>query len=31
VIGQGWRLSRQPHALRDVTIELPGIDEPIEP
>ena len=31
LIAAGWRLSCQAHALRDVTIELPGMDEPIEP
>lgn len=27
LIGAGWRLSCQSHALREVTIELPGMDE----
>ena len=30
LIAAGWRLSCQTHALRDVTIELPGIDEPLD-
>lgn len=30
-IAAGWRLSCQSHALREVTIELPGIDEELEP
>ncbi|HIJ89843.1 MAG: 2Fe-2S iron-sulfur cluster-binding protein [Desulfobulbaceae bacterium] len=30
LIAEGWRLSCQSHALRDVTIELPGIDEPLD-
>ena len=31
LIATGWRLSCQSHALRDVTIELPGLDEEFEP
>jgi len=31
LIGAGWRLSCQSHALRDVTIELPGMDEDLAP
>ena len=27
LIAAGWRLSCQSHALRDITIELPGLDE----
>jgi len=27
LIAAGWRLSCQSHALRDITIELPGINE----
>lgn len=27
LIAEGWRLSCQSHALREVTIELPGMDE----
>lgn len=30
LIGAGWRLSCQTHALRDVTIELPEMDEEFE-
>jgi Na+-transporting NADH:ubiquinone oxidoreductase subunit F len=30
LIGAGWRLSCQTHALRDVTIELPGMNEEFE-
>ena len=30
LIAAGWRLSCQTHALRDVTIELPEIDEPLD-
>ena len=30
LIAAGWRLSCQAHALRDITIELPGIDEPLD-
>ena len=30
LIRAGWRLSCQTHALRDVTIELPEIDEPLD-
>jgi Na+-transporting NADH:ubiquinone oxidoreductase subunit F len=29
-IRAGWRLSCQTHALRDATIELPEIDEPLD-
>lgn len=31
LIAAGWRLSCQSHALRDVTIELPGLNEEFEP
>ncbi len=31
LIAAGWRLSCQTHALRDVTIELPGLNEEFEP
>ena len=31
LIGAGWRLSCQSHALRDVTIELPNLNEEFEP
>lgn len=27
LIAQGWRLSCQSHALRDIVIHLPGMDE----
>lgn len=30
LIAAGWRLSCQTHAMRDVTIELPEIDEPLD-
>ena len=30
LIAAGWRLSCQSHALRDVTIELPGMNEEFE-
>ena len=30
LINAGWRLSCQTHALRNVTIELPRIDEPLD-
>ena len=30
LIAAGWRLSCQSHVLRDITIELPGIDEPLD-
>ena len=30
LIAAGWRLSCQAHALRNVTIQLPWIDEPLE-
>ena len=30
LIAAGWRLSCQSHALRNVTIELPGIDEKLD-
>lgn len=31
LIAEGWRLSCQTHALRDVTIELPGLTEEFAP
>jgi len=31
LIAAGWRLSCQTHALRDLTIELPEMDEEFEP
>ncbi len=31
LIATGWRLSCQSHALRDVTIELPNLDEEFAP
>ncbi|MFA6499594.1 MAG: 2Fe-2S iron-sulfur cluster-binding protein [Desulfurivibrionaceae bacterium] len=31
LIGAGWRLSCQSHALRDVSIELPSLNEEFEP
>lgn len=31
LIAAGWRLSCQSHALRDVTIELPGLEEEFAP
>lgn len=31
LIAAGWRLSCQSHALRDVSIELPGMDEEFAP
>lgn len=31
LIGEGWRLSCQSHALRDATIELPDLDEKFTP
>lgn len=31
LIAAGWRLSCQSHALRDVTIELPNLNEEFEP
>ncbi|MCX5875981.1 MAG: 2Fe-2S iron-sulfur cluster-binding protein [Deltaproteobacteria bacterium] len=31
LIAAGWRLSCQSHALRDVTIELPGLNEEFKP
>ncbi len=31
LIAAGWRLSCQTHALRDLTIELPGMDEEFAP
>jgi ferredoxin len=31
LIAAGWRLSCQTHALRDVTVELPNLDEEFEP
>jgi len=31
LIGAGWRLSCQSHALRELTIELPGMNEELAP
>lgn len=30
LIAAGWRLSCQSHALRDITIELPGLEEKLD-
>ncbi len=30
LIAAGWRLSCQSHALRDITIELPGMEEELD-